>query len=100
MSFADLTGRLSEAVVSHLKDGEATYRTRDGEVIEGVPYMLDLNYEVLTPDQLAARIKTALIPVSRVPDSHDGDQLVTESRTWTCALTLEDDGEWRRIEVI
>lgn len=98
--FARAAARANRVFGDRLKDGNATYQTRDGEVIEGVPYILDFEYEVLTPDQLAKRIKTVLIPVSHVPDSHDGDLLVTESRTWTCALTLEDDGQWRRIEVI
>ena len=98
--FARALARANRVFGEQLSDGEAAYETRDGEVIEGVPYVLDLDFEVLTEDQLAARIKTVLVPVSRVPESRYDDRLVTDERTWTCARTLEDDGQWRRIEVI
>ena len=98
MSFADLNHRLSEAVMTHLHDGDCQYQG-SGVTHTDVRYALDVDFEVYDQDQVAMRVTTISVQISQVPSSKQGDQIITPSRTWTVQQTLEDDGYLRRLWV-
>lgn len=97
--FGDHLSRLNEAVITHLSDGLCTYSRATGGSVLGVPYQLDLSYEVYDQDQVAMRVATILVPVEHVETSKQGDTITLTSRTWTVQQNLEDDGAWRRLWV-
>jgi len=99
MSFGDQLDRLDAAVESHLSDGACRYVTAGGTVIDNVPYLLDRDFEVQEDDQVALRVTTISVRVSRVSKSGRGDTITAAGRTWNVQQTLEDDGSWRRLYV-
>lgn len=92
--------RLNRAVVDHLCDGLCTYHpAAPGGMVTGIPYQLDLSFEVYDQDQVAMRVATVLVPVDRVAASRQGDRIELPERTWTVQQIIEDDGQWRRLWV-
>lgn len=98
MSFSDHADRLDEAVMRHLGDGPCTYQG-SGFVAQGAPHILDRDWEVYDENQVAMRVTTVSVWASSVPESRQGDQVITADRTWTVQQILEDDGYMRRLWV-
>lgn len=98
MSFADLTGRLDEAVMQHLGDGLCTYQGA-AFIAQDIDHILDRDHEVYGEDQVAMRVTSISVLVSDVPTSRQGDTIATAARTWNVQQVLEDDGHLRRLYV-
>lgn len=98
--FRDHVRRLNAAVTEHLADGLATYRRANGETVVGVPYELNLSFEVYREgDQLPTSVKAVEIPVALVPTYQRGDEIVIDGKTWEVLSQLTDDGDFRQLEV-
>ncbi|MDT8895477.1 hypothetical protein RSO41_12505 [Halomonas sp. I1] len=98
MSFQDHIDRLDEAVMTHLSDGTCDYQGSVSSA-QGVPHILEHDFEVQDDDQVAMHVTTVSVWVSDVATSRQGDKIITPSRTWTAQQILEDDGHMRRLWV-
>lgn len=98
MSFANLSDRLHEAVMTHLHDTRADYQGASATAAD-IRVILDRDWEVHDQDQVAMRVTTVSVRVADVASSQQGDQIITADRTWTVQQTLEDDGHLRRLWV-
>lgn len=97
--FARANARANRVMMDRLSDGLCTYTTASAAQLLAVPYQLDLSYEVYDQDQIAMRVTTVLLPADRVPETKQGDLIVTPTRTWKAQQVVEDDGQWRRVWV-
>ncbi|MGQ7245462.1 head-tail joining protein [Salinicola sp. V024] len=98
--FAKAMARANRVLAENLADGLATYRRDNGETIEGVPYELNLSFEVYKEgDQLPTPVKAVEVPVSLVPTYQRGDEIVIDGKTWEVLSTLTDDGDFRQLEI-
>ncbi|KAA0015497.1 hypothetical protein F0A16_20640 [Salinicola corii] len=98
--FARAMTRANRVLAETLSDGLATYRHANGETVEGVPYELDLSFEVYREgDQLPSYVKAIEVPVSLVPKHQRGDEIVIDGKTWEVLSTLTDDGDFRQLEI-
>ncbi|WP_110636247.1 head-tail joining protein [Salinicola salarius] len=98
--FAKAMARANRVLAENLADGLATYRRANGETIAGVPYGLDLSFEVYKEgDQLPKSVKAVEIPVAQVPTYQRGDEIVIDGKTWEVLSQLTDDGDFRQLEV-
>lgn len=61
--------------------------------------IVEHGFEVYDENQVAMRVTTVSVLVADVLNSRQGDEIVTEKRTWRVQQTLEDDDHVRRLWV-
>lgn len=100
MAWMDIAGRMDKAIMGGLNDGECEYQGAEGGAISA-PYMLERDIELYGddgPGRIASTIDIRTKDIGGTK-SHQGDTIVTASRTWRVVQVISDDGCWRKLEV-
>ena len=100
MSWSNITGRMDEAIMGGLSDGQCEYQGVEAGAI-AAPYLLERDIQLFDDDG-PARIATTIDLRSKDigrGKTKKGDLIITPSRTWRVLRVLNDDGYWRKLEV-